>query len=291
MEQALLVESLVHRRDTDTAVRCLANGAKMNEYILMNAIRDFDMLYSVIKNCPHTIKIRDGMVLTVLRQDYLRNRAKLWYILDTCEVCVEAGVSAILIDAVKHGDMEMVQYICRKWVVRTIPTGLVEAAKACQYEVMRYLLNLKKCKKVTLDVALCNAIYSNVELVARKKRLVKIVAFLLKNGATGSMPLLKMCANKSMITNDFTVFKTLLSFYDLKGIVESFEDFATDGLPTTFWMQCIAEVHNMQRAAKKIAKSFKAMRRLNLARCIYKSNHAIYSPSLVYTIAKHGGLV
>lgn len=289
MEQALLVQSIVNRGDTDTAIRCLENGAKMNEYILMNAIRDFDMLRSIIENCPHTIKIRDGMVLTVLRQNYVGNRDKIWYILEKCEVSVGAGLSAIIVDAVQHGDIDMVKYICRKWVVTTLPTALIAAAKTCEYDIMKYIFTLKEFNVATLNVALCNAIYENVELVSRRKRLVKTVAFLLKNGATSSALLLKMCIRKSMISNDFTVFKTLLSFYDLKSIVHHLEEYATDVAPE-FWMQCIVEVLNMQRAAKKIAKSFKARRRLNLARCIYHSHRGIYSPALVFTIATHGDL-
>jgi hypothetical protein len=290
MEQALLVQSIVHRGDTDTAIRCLESGAKMNEYILMNAIRDFDMLRSIIKNCPHTIKIRDGMVLTVLRQNYVSNRDKIWYVLENCEVSVGAGLSAIIVDAVQYGDMDMVKYICKKWDVETLPAALIVAAKVCQYEIMRYLFTLKEFNTATLNVALCNAIYENVEISSRRKRLVKIVAFLLKNGATSSALFLKMCAQKSMTTNDSTVFKTVLSFYDLKSIVHHLEEYATDVAPE-FWMQCIVEVLNMQRAATKIANSFKARRRLNLARCIYHSHRAIYSPALVFTIATHGGLL
>ncbi len=94
-----------------------------------------------------------------------------------------------------------------------------------------------------------------------------------------------MCALISI--NDFSVLKTVLTFYDLKQLVRTVE--ASTVTSVDDWMMFIADAYRMQKAAKTIVNCFRVRRRLILARCIYREP-TIYSPTLVFIIARHGGL-
>jgi hypothetical protein len=101
---------------------------------------------------------------------------------------------------------------------------------------------------------LCEAISCNVEVLEKREQLKKVVALLCCNGANVTSPLLKLCAYKSMNVNDFLVFTTLLSFFDLKYVVMHIEEFANATTHVNTWLECIADAFRLQKAAKKIAE-------------------------------------
>jgi hypothetical protein len=262
-------------------------GVHMNEFLLYNAVNDIDMLSAIIQNCKHVIKIRSGIIFTVLRQNYKDKRDTIKYLLETCKVSNEASIGTLMLDAIHHGDMEMVRFICHNWDM-ALTTPLVVAAKECQYDILRFIFNRGSFEKNTLDVALCDTVYTKVELLSQKQQLIQIVSFLLKNGATASAPLLKLCAYQSKTQNDFTVLTTLLTFYNLHDIVRNVEDYALHGITPQMWLNCVADAFRLQKTAQKIVHVFRVRRRLHLARCIYRMN--VYSPQLVYIIAKTSNL-
>ena len=286
--QVLLQDSIVHRRDIPTIIACLKNGATMNEFILHNAHSDFDMLQAIISHCPDVIHIKNGLILTVLRVDYKNNRDKIRYILENCKVSMNAGLSSVMLDAVRGGDQDMVEYLCNNWEIALI-TPLVVAAKECQYDIMKFIFNKGTFNSNTLNIALCDTIFTNVECLGKTQQLKNVVSFLLKNGATTSAPLLKMCAYKSITLKDFTILTTLMCFHDLKDIMHNIEVYASHTTSIEQWTSCVVDAFNMSRASRKIVKGFRVRRRLNLARCLFR-NKAIYSPALVYTVISHSGL-
>ncbi len=289
MEQSLLVNAIIHRRDIPTVVNCLKQGYEMNEYLLFNARDNRPLMQAIVSNCSHTIEIRSGMIFTALRPNYKDNRDIIGFLLKKCNVSVNAGIQPLLLDAIRNGDTKMVQFICDKWqVVLTSP--LVVAARSCRYSITKFILNKGLFTTSTLDIALCDAVFANIDIVANTERLKKIVALLCNQGATKTLPMLKMCAFKSMNNNNFEVFEEFLSFFDLKHVMEHLDELISESTPADFWMDVVADAFRKQKAVKKIVYAFRVHRRLNLARCLF-SNKLIYSPSLVFTIAKHGGLM
>lgn len=288
MEQQLLVESIVNRRDIPTVIKCLQHGAEMNEYILLNAHNDSEMLHAIVSNCPHVITINDGMIFTMLRHNYKRNKNKIRYLLENCSISVNAGLSSIILDAIRYKDIEMVKFISKKWDA-ALATPFVVAAKECQYDIVKFLFEHGTFTKNTLDIALCDAIFTNVDMLNKKEELKRIVAFLMKNGATKSAPLLKLCAYKSMLQQDFTVLITLMSFYDLHNIMQNLEEYSSNTMSIELYLRLVADAFRLQKAAKKIVHGFRVRRRLNLVRCIFR-NKEVYSPSLAFIIARQSGL-
>ena len=289
IEDCLIVDAIVHRRDIPTVINCLKSGVIASEYLLYNAREDFEMLRAIVFNCSHVIEIKGGMIFTFFCMNFENNRDKLWLLLKNCKVSVEHGLSTLVENAICHGDIEMVCYICNNWdIILTIP--LVVAAKQCQYDILKFILSKEKFNANTLDIALCEGIFCNVEVLEKREQLKKVVALLCCNGANVTSLLLKFCAYKSMIVNDFLVFTTLLSFFDLKYVIMHIEEFASATTHVNTWLECTANAFRLQKAAKKIVHGFRVNRRLNLARCIY-SNKSIYTPALVFAIAMHGGLV
>ena len=289
MEQDLFIQSLVNRRDIPMIIRCLKNGAVVNENILYTVHADFELLYTIITNYPHTINITAGMIFTALCYNYRRYRPSIKYLLEKCNVLLGAGISLIMQEAVHNSDIKMVQFILDKWdIALTIPFNI--AAKECKFEIMKLLFDRGQFNKSVLDIALCQAIFANVQLLKKKESLKRTVAFLLKHGADKSSDVLKMCINMSLITTDFTVLITLLSFYDLAHVMMNIEDYASQGMPVYILTLCVADAFRLQRAAKTIVHAFRVRRRLVLARCIYQSNKLVYSPAFVFAIAKHGNL-
>jgi hypothetical protein len=288
MEDSLLELTLVHRRDIPTVARCVKHGAIVNEFMLFQAHADIDMLRAIIENCTHVIKVKKCIILTVLTSHFEANKDKLWLILRHCKVSMGAGITNLLNNAVYYGDSEMVEFIVNNWDVSLI-SAVVTAAKACQYQILNFLLKKARYNRSTIEVALCDALSENVDRLDKTKQLCKIVALLMNNGAQPSLPLLKLCAFKSLKYRDFNVLITLLSFYDLKDVMNNIESYAGNTTSVEEWMTFVADAFRLQRAAKKIAHSFVVRRRLNLVRCIYR-NKAVYSPSLVFVIAFHGKL-
>jgi hypothetical protein len=288
IEDCLIVDAIVHRRDIPTVINCLKSGVKASEYLLYNARLDFEMMCAIVFNSSHVIEIKSGMIFTFLCMNFKDNRDKLWFILMNCKVSVGCGLSTVVENAICHGDIEMTWYICNNWDI-ILTTPLVLAAKQCQYDILKFILSLGIFSKTTLDVALCDAIFYNVE-VAKREQLKKVVALLCNNGATVTTSLLKMCAYNSIIVNDFLVITTLLSFFDLKFVIMHIEEFANAETTINMWLECIADAFRLQKAAKKIVHGFRVNRRLYLARGIY-SNKSIYTPALTFAIAMHGGLV
>lgn len=288
MNECFLIDSIINRRDISAVICCMRSGAYVNEFLLHNVVNDINMLCAIINHSKHVIEIRSGMIFTVLRQDYQGKRDVIKYLLERCRVSQGAGVSSILLDAVRHGDMDMVGFITNRWNV-VLTTPLVVAAQECQYDILRFLYKKGTFATNTLDIALCNTIFTNVELLKKKEQLTKVVSFLFKNGATRTAPLLKMCAFKSLIHNDFTILTIMLSFYELKDIMNNLDSYTTDAPSIETWENCVANAFRLQRAAIKIVHGFRVRRRLNLVRCIFH-NKAVYSPTLAYIIAKEGGL-
>lgn len=288
MNECLCVNAIIHRKDIPTVIGCLRSGVVMNEFILHNAVSNHEMLYAIIQNSSNVISINHGMIFTLLRQDYKHNRDVIWYLLSKCIVSRNAGLSALVLDAIQFGDLNMVQFITGNWNI-SLPTPLVVAAKECQYDIMKFLLCKGTFQVNTLDVAMTDAINNNVVFLDRKERLKQIVSLLFKKGATKSDVILKLCAYKSLIQRDFSVLTHVLSFYNLKTIVENIDDYATNMLATDDWFGFVADAFRLQRAAIKIVHCFRIRRRLTLARCIYRKTD-VYSPSLVFMIAKQVGL-
>ena len=289
MEQDLFIHSLINKRDIPTVIGCLKNGAIVNENILYTVHTDFDMLYTIITNYPHTIDIDYGMIFTALCYNYRKNRPSIKYLLASCNVSLNANVSSIMQEAICNDDLDMVQFICSRWNI-ALTTPFIVAVKECKFEIMKFLFSKGKFNNSILDIALCQAIFSNVELLKKREHLKRVVAFLLNNGADRSAPLLKMCIYKSMTQRDFTVLITLMSFYNLADVMKNIESYALHAMPLDTLTLCVADAFRLQRAAKTIVHSFRVRRRLLLARCIYHSNNAVYSPSLVFIIAKYGDL-
>jgi hypothetical protein len=289
MEQDLFIHSLIQKRDIPTVIGCLKNGAIVNENILYSVHTDFEMLYTIITNYPHTIDINYGMIFTALCYNYRRNRPSIKYLLANCNVSLNANVSSVMQEAICNDDMDMVQFICSHWDI-ALTTPFIVAVKECKFEIMKFLFSKGKFNSTVLDIALCQTIFSNVEWLNKLAHLKRVVAFLLKNGAEKSTALLKLCIYKSITQRDFTILITLLSFYNLADVMKNIDSYASRTMPLDTLTVCVADAFRLQRAAKTIVHSFRVRRRLLLAHCIYHSNNAVYSPSLVFTIAKHGGL-
>jgi hypothetical protein len=291
MEHDLFIHCLVNRRDIPMVIHCLKNGAVVDENILYTIHTDFDMLYTIITNYPNTIDISSGMIFTALCYNYRRNRPSIMYLLKNCRVPLGAGISMIMQEAVRDDDIDMVKFIDSKWDI-ALTTPFMLAAKECKFEIMKFLFSKGKFDKNTLDNALNQAISRNVQVLKKQENLKRVVAFLMKNGADKSSHLLKICIHDSMsmVQQDFTVLITLLSFYNLADVMMNIESYALHAMPIDILTLCVADAFKLQRATKKIVQSFKVRRRLILVRCIYQSYKALYSPALVFTIAKHGGL-
>lgn len=286
IQERLCMDAIIHRRDIPSIIECLRAGARMNEFLLYNAVNDYDMLSAIIQNCKRVIKIRTGMVFTVLRHNYKNKRNTIKYLLEKCRVSKEAGIATLILDAIRHGDMEMVKFIIDKWDISLI-TPLIVAAKECRYDILRFIFNKGSFQTNTLYHALYETVVTNVEFVRKTQQLIQIVSFLLKNGATASAPLLKLCAAKSTTQNDFKVLTTLLTFCNLHDIVRNVDEYAIHVTPE-IWLNCIADAFRQQRASHKIVHLFRVRRRLHLALCLHNMN--IYSPDIFYVIATTGKL-
>jgi hypothetical protein len=284
----LITEAIIHRRDIPTVINCLQNGVKANEYLLYNARSNIEMLCAILFNCSHVIEIKGGMIFTFLCTNFKDNRDTVWLLLENCKVRECHGLSCLLETAISHGDMELTGYICNNFdIILTIPLGV--AAKECQYNILKFILSKGMFNVNILDIALSEAISLNVEVLEKREQLKKVVALLCNNGAKVTTPLLKMCALQSTKVNDFGVFTTLLSFFDLKYVIMHIEEFANATTHVNTWLECIADAFRLQKAAKKIVHGFRVRRRLNLTRCIFR-NKSYYTPALVFAIAVHGGL-
>lgn len=286
IQERLCIDSIIHRRDIPSVIECMHAGAKMNEFLLYNAINDVDMLSAIIQNCKHVIKIKTGMIFAVLSHNYKHKRDTIKYLLETCRVSKEANIDTLLLDAIRHGDMEMVMFISQKWDV-SLTTPLIVAAKECQYTILKYIFNKGSFQQNTLNIALCETVALNFEFLNKTQQLIQIVSFLLKNGATTSVPLLKFCAYKSVKQNDFRLLTTMLTFCNLHDIVCNIENY-TFTVTSETWLNCVANAFRLRKAAQKVIHMFRVRRRLHLALCIHRMN--VYSPHLVYIIAKTGNL-
>jgi hypothetical protein len=206
-----------------------------------------------------------------------------------CKVSVSHGFAGLLLTTIRHGDLQMVQFMCNNWEV-VLNNPLIVAARHCHYNIVKFILSKGMFNVNTLDIALSDGIFANIESIAKKEQLKKIVAILCKHGASKTTSLLKLCAFMSLNNQDFEVLITLLSFYDLKNVMMHLESYASGTTSCEKWLEYVADAFRLQKAAKKIVHGFRVHRRLNLARCIY-SNKSIYSPALVFTIARYGGLI
>lgn len=289
MEDSLIINAIIHRRDVSTVINCLKSGVEVSEFLLYNARSDVEMLHAIVLNCSHVIEIKNGMIFTYLCMNYIGNRNIIWFLLNMCKVSVGHGFGGLLLTAIHNGDLDMVQFMCNNWEV-VLNNPLVVAARHCQHNIVKFILSKGLVNVNTLDIALSDAIFANIESTAKTEQLKKVVALLCKHGASKTTSLLKLCAFMSLNNQDFEVLITLLSFYDLKDVIKHLESYASGTTSCEQWLEFVADAFRLQKAVKKIVHGFRVHRRLNLARCIY-SNKSIYSPALVYTIARYGGLI